>query len=139
MDINSLLNQLHMYAINEASENERIERLRVKAEGVGAIRYDKEKLQTQPVLDRTETATINYLQAKEQAARKRRKRLKTRAQASCIFHAHLTSDQAYIMDLIYVHGKKMQDVADITGLSISWIYDIKNKCVDNLKTKVLAE
>lgn len=139
MNFKTMLSQLHQYAITEAAENERIERLRVKAEGVGAIRYDKDKLQTQPAQDRAELAAINLIAAKEHIARKRRKRLKVKAQASGIFHEHLNNEHAIVMDLIYVQGKSIQEVADITGLSVSWIYDIKHKCVDNLNKKVVAE
>lgn len=139
MNINNLLTQLQNYTMLEAAENERIERLTVKAEGVGAIRYDKEKTQTQPALDKNETAAIELIKAKDKAARRRRERLKVRLEACDIFRQYLSSEQAYIMDLLYVHGKSVNDVSLITGLSIRWIYDIKKQSVDNLKSKMVAQ
>ena len=139
MRIDEMMETLSSYAVLEAAEDENIERLMVKAAGVGAIRYDKEKLQTQPAIDKSESAVIELIKVKEKVAKKRRKRLKIRLQASSIFHEHLTGQQAFIMDLLYVHGKNIRQAADLTGLSISWIYDIKKQSVENLKQKIVAE
>lgn len=139
MNIESLLAVLTQFAETEAAEDELIETLMVKASGVSAIRYDKEKLQTQPALDRNETAVLELIKAEERAARSRRRRLKIRLQATGIFHKHLKPQQAYIMDLLYVHGKNVKQAADITGYSVPWIYDIKKQSVENLKQKNIAE
>ena len=139
MNIEKILALLTQFAETEAAENEYIEMLMVKASGVSAIRYDKEKLQTQPALDRNETAVLELIKAEERAARNRRRRLKIRLQATGIFHKHLKPQQAYIMDLLYVHGKNVKQAADITGYSVPWIYDIKKQSVENLKQKNIAE
>lgn len=139
MNINSMLEQLQRFAVLEDAEDERIERLTVKAQGVDAIRYDKEKTQSQPALDRSQAAANELIMAKDKIAAKRRKRLKTRIRAHKIFWNNLPHEHAFIMDLIYIHGKSIKDVSSITGLSISWIYDINKRCVDNLNSKKLAE
>lgn len=139
MNIEKILALLTQFAETEAAENEYIEMLMVKASGVSAIRYDKEKLQTQPALDRNETAVLELIKAEERAARNRRRRLKIRLQATGIFHKHLKPQQAYIMDILYVHGKNVKQAADITGYSVPWIYDIKKQSVENLKQKNIAE
>ena len=139
MNIEKMLALLTQFAETEAAENEYIEMLMVKASGVSAIRYDKEKLQTQPALDRNETAVLELIKAEERAARNRRRRLKIRLQATGIFHKHLKPQQAYIMDILYVHGKNVKQAADITGYSVPWIYDIKKQSVENLKQKNIAE
>lgn len=138
MNFDMLLFKLYRYATMEEVEREKIERLTVKAEGVGAIRYDKEKTQTQPALDRNEAATIALLEAKEKAAQRRRKRLKDREKASRIFWKHLSNHQAFIMELFYVHGMNQKQISDFTGLSSSWIYETKNEAEKKLK-KMLAE
>lgn len=139
MNIESLLAVLTQFAATEAAEDELIETLMVKASGVSAIRYDKEKLQTQPALDRNETAVIELIKAEERAARSRRRRLKIRLQATGIFHKHLKPQQAYIMDILYVHGKNVRQASNITGYSVQWIYDIRKQSVENLKQKNIAE
>ena len=139
MNIEKLLALLTQFAETEAAENECIEMLMVKASGVSAIRYDKEKLQTQPALDRNETAVLELIKAEERAARNRRRRLKIRLQATGIFHKHLKPQQAFIMDILFVHGKNVKQAADITGYSVPWIYDIKKQSVENLKKKNIAE
>lgn len=139
MNIESLLAVLTQFAATEAAEDELIETLMVKASGVSAIRYDKEKLQTQPALDRNETAVLELIKAEERAARSRRRRLKIRLQATRMFHKDLKPQQAYIMDILYVHGKSVKQAADITGYSAKWIYDIRKQSVENLKQKNIAE
>lgn len=139
MNIESLLAVLTQFAATEASEDELIETLMVKASGVSAIRYDKEKLQTQPALDRNETAVLELIKAEERAARSRRRRLKIRLQATRMFHKDLKPQQAYIMDILYVHGKSVKQASDITGYSVQWIYDIRKQSVENLKQKNIAE
>ena len=139
MNIESLLAVLTQFAATEAAEDELIETLMVKASGVSAIRYDKEKLQTQPALDRNETAVLELIKAEERAARSRRRRLKIRLQATRMFHKDLKPQQAYIMDILYVHGKSVKQASDITGYSVQWIYDIRKQSVENLKQKNIAE
>lgn len=139
MNIESLLAVLTQFAATEAAEDELIETLMVKASGVSAIRYDKEKLQTQPALDRNETAVLELIKAEERAARSRRMRLKIRLQATRMFHKDLKPQQAYIMDILYVHGKSVKQASDITGYSVQWIYDIRKQSVENLKQKNIAE
>lgn len=139
MNIEKMLALLTQFAAKEASEDELIEMLMVKASGVSAIRYDKEKLQTQPALDRNETAVLELIKAEERAARSRRRRLKIRLQATRMFHKDLKPQQAYIMDILYVHGKSVKQAADITGYSTKWIYDIRKQSVENLKRKNIAE
>lgn len=139
MNIESLLAVLTQFAATEAAEDEYIETLMVKASGVSAIRYDREKLQTQPALDKNETAVIELIKAEERAARSRRRRLKIRLQATRIFHKDLKPQQAYIMDILYVHGKSVKQASDITGYSVQWIYDIRKQSVENLKQKNIAE
>ncbi len=138
MNINALLNQLTRMAIIESNEDALIEKLEVKAEGVDAIRYDKDKLQGGHVLDRNEKAAIELIRAKDEIYKRRRKRLRIRVPASALFHNHLNDEQAFIMDLIYVQGMSIKEVCAATGLSASWVYDIRRACVDNLKSKVIA-
>lgn len=139
MNIDNMLEMLSSFAVMEAAENENIERLMVKAVGVSAIRYDKEKLQTQPALDRNEMAVLELMKVEERAAKRRRKRLRIRLQATNIFHEYLTGQQAFIMDLLYVYGMNVRQASNITGYSIPWIYDIRKQSVENLKQKKIAE
>lgn len=133
MTIDKLLSDLIIYAEKEVAENEAIERLRVKAEGIGAIKYDKDKVATTPAHDRLEQDVIKLHEAQERVAKIRRKRLEDRAVATTLFTKNLDKDEALIMIMFYVMGMSVPAIEKQTGYKRQWVYNKRNSGLDKLK------
>lgn len=136
MTIEKLLSDLIIYAEREAAEDEKIARLKAKAEAVGAIRYDKDKVKTTPTHDRMEQDAIKLVEEKERISKKRRKRFENRIMATAMCSKNLEPNEAYIMILFYVLGMSVDEIEWRTGYKKTRIYELRNMGLDKLRKLV---
>lgn len=114
---------------------EQIERDTTLAQGVGAIRYDKVNVQTSPVQDRMTDIVQSIIEATDELKKEIRELQRKEAESRQYF---LMLDEKYerLLTLHYFDGLAWCLVAERLGYDDIYIYDVKNKALDEL-TKVL--
>ena len=123
MRIDATISRLSAELINERRENEIIEQLEVTAQGVGAIRYDKEGSSSDDS-DRMEKAAIRLAETRTKIAKQRIERAAFRAEASGRFYNLLDAVPAYFLDLHYVRGLTFRQIGELTGRAPGTVCEI---------------
>lgn len=132
----------YMHQIKETKRTirlieEQIQRDTVLAQGVGAIRYDKDRVQTSPVGDRLTDIVANIIESTEELKAEIRtlQRLELEARQYLI---QLSECHERVLSLHYLDGLSWSQVAVKLNYDDGYIYEVKNKALDELG-KVLKE
>lgn len=116
---------------------EQILRNEIKAQGVGAIRYDKVSVQTSPVQDRLTDIVDNINSFKEQL-KQEIILLQTQEKEAIEYLLKLSECHERVLSLHYLDGYTWSQVAVKLNYDDGYIYEVKDKALDEL-TKVLKE
>lgn len=116
---------------------EQIERDTTLAQGVGAIRYDKVNVQTSPIQDRMTDIVQSIIEATEELKKELRK-LQGYEYEVRTYLLQLDEKYERILSLHYLDDMSWCLVAERLGYDDVYIYDLKNKALDEL-TKVLKD
>lgn len=110
---------------------EQIERDSVLASGVGAIRYDKERVQTSPVGDRMTDIVAKIIETTD----------KLKEDIHCLqlieeetigYLVQLKEEHERVLTYHYLDGMKWKDIAYKMGYDDTYIYEIKDNALAEL-------
>lgn len=116
---------------------EQILRDTVFASNVKAIRYDVDKVQTSPDGDRMADIVSGIIGSEEKLYNKIKYLMKKEEEART-YLVQLREEHERVLVLHYFDGLKWEDVAEKVGYDDKYIYDLKNKALDEL-TQLLTK
>lgn len=116
---------------------EQILRDTVFASSVKAIRYDVDKVQTSPDGDRMADIISGIIGSEEKLYNKIKYLMKKEEEART-YLVQLREEHERVLVLHYFDGLKWEDVAEKVGYDDKYIYDLKNKALDEL-TQLLTK
>lgn len=122
MNVETVIRRLYAEVIAERREDELIEKLETAAQGVGAIRYDKDGSTTNAP-DRNEIATIKLAEVRSRINKLRVERAAFRSEVSGRFYNLLDAYPAYLLDLHYIRGMTFRQIGELTGRAPGTICD----------------
>lgn len=114
---------------------EQIERDTIMAAGVGAIRYDKDHVQTSPVKDRMTDIVANIIEATSSLKEEIHKLQKYEAEAR-MYLVQLPEEYERALSYHYLDCFPWNKISEVMGYEEHYIYELKNKALDEL-TKIL--
>lgn len=124
------LNQIYLLEARYEAKREQANDMRLLAESTGAIRYDKEKIQTSPSQDALVNTVIRIIEAESEAA----ETAKELMDIKCKIIEQIISldDEKYmrILCLRYVHHIKLDDVADRMHYNPNYIRQMHIKALE---------
>ncbi len=116
---------------------EQIERDTILAQGVGAIRYDKERVQTSPVADRMTDIIAKIIETTDKL--KEEIHNLQMAEEECIgYLVNLKEEHERVLTYHYLDSIKWKDVAIKMDYDETYIYELKDKALEEL-SKLLNE
>ena len=130
MNINAMLNKLNDILEEEQRMRQEIERLETKAQGMGGGGGDDGRKTPRP--DKMENAAIEVEQAKDRQAYRRREIMIYRQEAMATFWRLQDHAEAYVLDLYYIRGLTVRQIAEEIGMSKSWVDDKKQQGIRRL-------
>ena len=116
---------------------EQILRDTVYASNVKAIRYDVDKVQTSPDGDRMANIISGIVGAEEKLYKKIQD-LMQKGNEARTYLIQLREEHERVLVLHYFDGLKWEDVASKIGYDDKYIYDVKNKALEEL-TQLLTK
>lgn len=116
---------------------EQIIRQEVYASNAKAIRYDIDRVQTSPVGDNMAEIVADIVESTYKLRDKILKLMKQEDEAR-LYLVRLREEHERVLVLHYFDGLKWEDVAEKIGYDDKYIYDVKNKALDEL-TQVLTK
>ena len=116
---------------------EQILRDTVYASNVKAIRYDVDKVQTSPDGDRMANIISGIVGAEEKLYKKIQDLMQKENEART-YLIQLREEHERVLVLHYFDGLKWEDVASKIGYDDKYIYDVKNKALEEL-TQLLTK
>ena len=116
---------------------EQIIRQEVYASSARAIRYDLDKVQTSPEGDSMAMIVSDIVEATHKL-RDMIIRLMKKEDEARLYLVKLREEHERVLVLHYFDGLKWEDVAEKIGYDDKYIYDVKNKALDEL-TQVLTK
>lgn len=116
---------------------EQIIRQEVYASSARAIRYDLDKVQTSPAGDSMAMIVSDIVEATHKL-RDMIIRLMKKEDEARLYLVKLREEHERVLVLHYFDGLKWEDVAEKIGYDDKYIYDVKNKALDEL-TQVLTK
>lgn len=116
---------------------EQIIRQEVYASSARAIRYDLDKVQTSPEGDSMAMIVSDIVEATYKLRDKILTLMKKEDEAR-LYLVKLREEHERVLVLHYFDGLKWEDVAEKIGYDDKYIYDVKNKALDEL-TQVLTK
>lgn len=116
---------------------EQILRQEVYASNAKAIRYDIDRVQTSPVGDNMAEIVADIVESTYKLRDKILKLMKQEDEAR-LYLVKLREEHERVLVLHYFDGLKWEDVAEKIGYDDKYIYDVKNKALDEL-TQVLTK
>lgn len=125
--INELVRIFRKYNQDERDEALLLERLKVRAEGVGSITYGDDTSHGTATGDQLEKTTIALAEAREKISKRRRERFQMRADTADWFFEKLTPQEAWIMKLYCIDSLSVRQVSENTGRSIGWVNEVIHK------------
>lgn len=117
--------------------SEQIERDSVLASGVKAIRYDVDKVQTSPVGDRMTDIVAGIASATDEL-KKKIEELQEKENEARGYLIRLREEHERVLVYHYFDSMRWEDVAEKMNYSDTYVYDLKNKALDEL-TEILKE
>lgn len=131
MKAETYLSQLETLDIRIKQEQDLLERLYIQASGVGAMRYDKDRVQTSPAGDQLCSDVVNIVEQTERV----RERINTYVDAQCKIVEQINSLQdpkeIRLLYLKYVEFKSIRDIIIEMEISDRWYHKIRK---DGLKS-----
>lgn len=121
MTAKEYLNQLYLLDMRYKSKMEEVTDLRELATSTGAIRYDKDRVQTSPSNNQLINAIIKITETENEAMRRS---VELANQRQLIIDQIIGMDDGNFIRILcmkYVHYKKLEDIADIMHFSYDWI------------------
>lgn len=116
---------------------EQIIRQEVYASSAKAIRYDLDKVQTSPVGDSMADIIADIVESTHKL-RDMIYRLMKKEDEARTYLVKLREEHERVLVLHYFDGLKWEDVAEKIGYDDKYIYDVKNKALDEL-TQLLTK
>ena len=116
---------------------EQIERDTILAAGVGAIRYDKERVQTSPEADRMADIVAKICETQDKL-KNEIITLQLLEEDTIGLLVHLKEEHERVLTYHYLDGAEWSDVAKLMGYTEKYIYELKDKALDAL-TEVLKK
>jgi len=116
---------------------EQIQRDTILAQGVGAIRYDKDHVQTSPVQDRMTDIVATIIETTEQLKIEISKLQNAELKARVML-IQLSEEHERVLTYHYLEDLSWLNVANKMGYNDNYIYEIKDKALLELD-KVLNE
>lgn len=130
MTAKEYLNQIHNYQIKYESQLEHIKDLRLLATSTGAIRYDKDKVQSSPNGDSMTNAVIKIIEAENKAYEIAIDLANKRQEITYKIINLDIGEYARLLCLRYVKGFKLEDVANEMHYSYEWTRHQHSKALD---------
>jgi len=119
------------------SLREQIERDTVLSSGLSAIRYDRDRVQTSTVGDRMAEIVAKIMETTNELE-KEIHRFQLMEEDAISLLSNLKEEHERVLVYHYLDGVDWQDVADMMGYHDKYIYDVKNKALEELD-EVLKE
>ena len=116
---------------------EQIERDTILAAGVGAIRYDKDRVQTSPVQDRMTEIVVRIIEATDEL-KDEITRLQVFEKETRFYLLKLPEKYERALSYHYLDNYTWEQTANEIGYDYKYIYELKDKALNEL-TKVLNE
>lgn len=125
--ISELIRIFKKYNQDERDETLLLERLMVRAEGVGAITYGDDTSHGTTNGDQLEKRTISLAEAREKITKRRRERFQMRADTADWLFENLSAQEAWIMKLYCIESLSTRQISENTGMSVGWVNEVINK------------
>lgn len=116
---------------------EQIERDTIMASGVGAIRYDKDRVQTSAVADRMANIVIKICETTEKLE-KEIHTMQMQEEEAIGYLVQLKEEHERVLSLHYLDGFSWVEVGEVMHYSDKYVYDVKEKALEEL-TNVLTK
>lgn len=112
------------------NKRDELEALRYKASGAGAIRYDKEHVQTSPQ-DYLAMAMMDIIEIEKQIEEDEASIEDMKGQAYCIVRRMTEPDHRALIEWFYLNGVPMSDTADRMNMSERNAYYLKDEALES--------
>lgn len=117
--------------------NEQIERDTILAAGVGAIQYDKDRVQTTPISDRMANIVIKITETTEKLEREIHN-LQLSEEEAIGYLLQLKEEHERVLSYHYLDGFSWGEINEIMHYADKYIYEIRDRALDEL-TQVLTK
>lgn len=114
---------------------EQIERDSILAAGVGAIRYDKDRVQTSPVQDRMTEIVARIIESTEEL-KDEITRMQVFEKEARHYLLMLPEEYERALSYHYMDDYSWVKIAEMLGYEEHYIYELKNKALDELTEKL---
>lgn len=113
---------------------ERLVEIRTKIEGVKAITYDKERVQTSPT-NKTEELIAQLVETEDQLSKEVREHFTEVVEATRRIYSLKNDRQVRVLDMRYIKGMRWQEIADELGIEYRSTTRIHGKALRNFAKK----
>ena len=134
MNAKVYLEQIKVLDTKIKQKEERIEYLKEAAGGAGAIRYDKDRVQTSLTDSKLESLVIQYMQFEQEVACMKKRYYFMLHHACNILEKNLSEDkEKTVLKKIYIHDMSYNMIAKAYGVSRWTIYRWRDSAFEHLK------
>lgn len=127
--------QLFILEAKYQSKCEEVQDLRLLATSTGALRYDKDRVQTSPSADQIPNAIIKIVEAENEAMRIAVQLADTKQEIVDKIVNMDDGNHIRLLCLYYVRKYKLEDVADIMHFSFDWTRHLHGEALKAFENK----
>lgn len=127
--------QLFILEAKYQSKCEEVQDLRLLATSTGALRYDKDRVQTSPSADQIPNAIIKIVEAENEAMRIAVQLADTKQEIVDKIVNLDDGNHIRLLCLYYVRKYKLEDVADIMHFSYDWTKHLHGEALKEFERK----